>query len=362
MKKTGTKVAVGLSGGVDSSAAAALLKMEGYDVVGIFMEIFDGSIAHSPTDKHGCYGPDEKEDVRKAASVCRRLNIPFYTVDLREEYRVYVLEDFRQNYLAGKTPNPCVVCNQRIKFGFLLKKTREAGIEFDYFATGHYARILKRNGRYLLKKAADTTKDQTYFLYGLSQQQLSQTLFPVGSLSKKKVRQIAHSCKLQTANEPESQDFIAGRNHRSLFSKKDIKKGHIVDESGNILGTHKGIIHYTVGQRRGLGIASTQPLYVTKIDAPNNRIVVGEKKKLLSNGLIARDLNFIAFERLIRPIIVKAKIRLNTKEAAATVFPHGNKKARVLFHEPQEAVCPGQSVVFYSGDLVIGGGIIERAL
>ena len=356
------KVAVGLSGGVDSSVAAALLKKDGHDVIGITMEIFDGSITVKESHKHACYGPGEKEDVEKAASVCRKLGIPFQAIDLRAEYRRYVLDYFRDEYLGGRTPNPCVVCNKKLKFGFLLEKAKEAGLRFEAFATGHYAEIVEIDGRPQLKKASDRSKDQTYFLYTLTPEDLSCTLFPLGGLKKEKVRELARSLGLDTAGDPESQDFIAGGDYGALFTKDEIKEGDIVDEKGDILGKHRGIVHYTIGQRRGLGIAARQPLYVVKIDAETNRILVGGKEKSFSKGLIATDLNLLAVVRLDRPYKVNAKIRLNHRETPATIFPLEEGKVKVLFEEPQMSVTPGQSVVFYTGDIVLGGGIIKQAL
>jgi tRNA-specific 2-thiouridylase len=355
-------VAVGMSGGVDSSVAAALLKESGYEVIGLSMEIFDGSVTVKDSNRHACYGPDEKEDIETAASICEKLGMEFHIIDLRKEYRRYVIDYFRKNYLEGNTPNPCVVCNHRLKFGFLLEKAREAGVEFQFFGTGHYARIEDSGGRFLLKRATDLSKDQSYFLYALTSEQLSHTLFPLGEYTKPEVRAMARSLGLESADRRESQDFISGGDYSPLFREEEVKEGEIVDEHGTILGKHRGIIYYTVGQRRGLGIASEQPLYVTTIDAQDNRIVVGRKSDLASEGLIARDVNLIAVDRIDRPYKVKAKIRLKHKEADATIFPHDRGKLRLLFDEPQMAVTPGQSAVFYSGDTVLGGGIIERVL
>jgi tRNA-specific 2-thiouridylase len=347
MNSSHTKVAVGLSGGVDSSVAAALLKQKGYAVTGITMEIFDGSVAVEETARHACYGPGEADDMAAAAAVCEKLAIPYAVIDLRREYRDHVIDYFKGEYLAGRTPNPCIVCNRRLKFGFMLEKAKAAGIDFEYFATGHYARIEKSAGRFLLKRSADRAKDQTYFLYGLTPRQLAHTLFPLGSYSKDRVREIARS---------------AGRDYAPLFADDEIRQGDIVNENGCLLGQHRGIIHYTVGQRRGLGIASDRPLYVMDIDAENNRLIVGSKKKLLAKGLIASDLNFLAVASLDQSYEVKARIRLRHTAAAATVHPASDNKVKVLFKEPQEAVTPGQSVVFYRGETVFGGGIIEKAL
>lgn len=359
---TNATVAVGMSGGVDSSVAAALLKESGYHVIGLSMEIFDGSVAVKDSNKHACYGPDEKEDIESAASICKKLGMEFHIIDLRKEYRRHVIDYFRRNYLEGNTPNPCVVCNHRVKFGFLLDKAREAGVEFDFFATGHYARTEESGGRFLLKRAADLSKDQSYFLYALTPEQLSRTLFPLGEYTKQQVRVMARSLGLESADRRESQDFISGGDYSPLFREEEIREGDIVDEKGTVLGKHRGIIYYTVGQRRGLGIASGRPLYVTRIDAQNERIVVGRKADLASEGLIARDVNLIALDRVDRPYKVKAKIRQKHREAGATIFPYENNRVKLVFEEPQMAVTPGQSAVFYSGDTVLGGGIIERVL
>jgi len=326
------------------------------------MEIFDESMCIKEGGKHACFGPGEKEDLEVSRAVCSKLGIPFYVIDLREAYKHYVIDTFRNEYLAGRTPNPCIVCNKKLKFGFLLKRAKEMGVDFDYFATGHYARVQKKGSRFLLKKAADLTKDQTYFLYRLTSDQLSRTLFPLGEFTKQQVRKMAHSLELPTADRSESQDFIAGGDYSPLFKKEETREGNIVDGNGNILGKHRGIIHYTVGQRRGLGIASDRPLYVVEIDSKNNSIVVGNKNKIFSPGLIMGNLNLIATEKLDRPYKIKAKIRLKHKEAEATVFPHENDKAIVVFDEPQVSVAPGQSAVLYSDDTVFGGGVIEQAL
>jgi tRNA-specific 2-thiouridylase len=356
------KVVVGLSGGVDSSIAAALLKDRGYEVVSITMKTFDPSMPLTESVRHACYGPGEEEDVKAAAAVCNRLGIPFHVLDMKEEFRDHVLAYFRREYLAGRTPNPCIVCNQRIKFGFLLEKAKEAGIDFEFFATGHYARITKSGSRYLLKRAATLSKDQTYFLYTLTQEQLSHTLFPVGGYTKPQVREMARSLGLETADRSESQDFVSGTDYSPFFHEGEIREGDIVDEEGNVLGRHRGIVYYTVGQRRGLGIASPRPLYVLKIDAARHRIVVTEKENLFSKGLIATHLNLIAVDRLDRPYDIRAKIRLQHKEVDATLSPLEEDKAQIMFRKPQLSVTPGQSAVFYLNDIVLGGGIIDQSL
>ncbi len=362
MENKQIKVAVGLSGGVDSSVAAALLQKQGYAVCGITMEIYDDALGFDESAKHACYGPGEKEDVESAAAICDKLHIPFHTIDLRKEYQNHVIRYFRNEYLEGKTPNPCVVCNQKLKFGFLLEKARQAGLEFDYFATGHYARIENTGDRFVLKRAADRSKDQTYFLYGLNQRQLAHTLLPLGGHTKQQVRKIARTLGLQTAEREESQDFIDGGDYSILFDKNEIKSGDIVDEAGQVLGKHRGIIHYTIGQRRGLGIASQQPLYVRRIDAAHNRIIVSSQENL-SKGLVAVDLNLIGIDRIELPLDdVQVKIRLRHKAADATVYPSEGRQTKILFKDPQMSVTPGQSAVIYTGDTVLGGGIISAAL
>jgi tRNA-specific 2-thiouridylase len=358
----GTTVAIGLSGGVDSSVAAALLKEKGYAVRGLSMQIFDGSLKIKAGDKHACYGPGEIEDLETAEAVCEKLDIPFDAVDLREEYRAHVIDHFRDEYLAGKTPNPCIACNRRLKFGFLVDKAKNSGVDFEFFATGHYARIEKSGRRYLLKMAADRSKDQSYFLYTLSPEQLSHTLFPLGGHTKNEVREIARMMGLITAERSESQDFIAGGDYSLFFDKNEVTAGEIVDEKGKVIGKHPGIIHYTVGQRRGLGIAAGRPLYVVKIDAENNRIFVGGRESLYCRGLIAKNINLIAIEKLDRPYRGKVKIRLNSSAVEATLSPYGSGKAKILFDHPQMSVTPGQHAVFYSEDTVIGGGVIEKAV
>lgn len=362
MTRGNITVAVGLSGGVDSSVAAWLLKEKGYKVVGLCMRIYDPTIGKLSGLHGACFGPGGEQDIEIAAGVCRLLDIPFHCIDLKTEFKNNVLEYFRHEYLSGKTPNPCVVCNNTIKFRLLIKKAMETGLSFDYFATGHYARVEKLGDRFVLARSADRDKDQTYFLYSLSQEQLSRVMFPIGHLTKAKVRELAKSAALHTSQRPESQDFLSGGNYSILFSKDELVPGEIIDEEGNVLGRHKGIVFYTVGQRRGLGISSKTPLYVIGIDRLNNRIVVGTRDRLLSKKVIVRELNYISISALTRPMQVTAKIRYKHQEAPATLYPHGDDKALLVFNTPQRAVTPGQSAVFYSGDHVVGGGIIEEAI
>ena len=360
MEKTGDtiKVVVGMSGGVDSSVAAALLKKHGYQVNGVTMKTWNGELSPGGKLRHGCCGPGEEEDIEDTRKVARILGFPLYVLDMRQEYKNEVLDYFCSEYLAGRTPNPCFRCNHRIKFDSLLVKTREHGIEFDFFATGHYARVERDTGshRYLLKKASDLSKDQSYFLSSLSQEQLSHSFFPLGDYTKEMVRNMAADFGLEVSSKPDSQDFISG-GYQSLFDKGG--PGPIVDGDGNILGEHQGISLYTIGQRKGLGIPAKEPLYVTDIDPEENIIKVGCRQELYQDSLVAGSLNWIAIGDFKEPARLMAKIRSAQKETPATVTPLGRDKVYVEFSEHQMAITPGQVIVFYSGDTVIGSGTIE---
>ncbi|MBE0415585.1 MAG: tRNA 2-thiouridine(34) synthase MnmA [Dehalococcoidia bacterium] len=357
----GNCVAVAMSGGVDSSVAAALLKEKGYQVIGVTMKTWAGEAIHGERAHHGCYGPGEEADIEDAREVARILGIPFYIFDIRREYKAEVVDYFCQEYLSGKTPNPCVRCNRKVKFGALIKKVESSGIEFDHFATGHYARVEynRSRHRYLLKKAKDIMKDQTYFLFSLSQGQLGRCLFPLGNYTKEEVRRIASDFGLGVDNKPESQNFIAGGYSHLLGAAPP---GPILNKHGKVLGEHRGIPFYTIGQRKGLGISAGEPLYVTGIDRKKNAIVVGTKEEVYGDELIASELNWIAMEGLRQPIEVKAKIRYLHKEAEAVITPLDEGKVYVKFGEPQMAIAPGQAVVFYQGGEVLGGGVIESAM
>jgi len=356
------KVIVGMSGGVDSSVAAALLKEEGYEVIGVTMKIWDGGTIPKEGAHHACYGPGEEEDIKDAQKVAQILGIPFYVFDLKQEYKTFVLDYFSHEYLSGRTPNPCIRCNQQVKFGAMVKKIYDSGIKFDYFATGHYIRVEydKVEHQYLLKKAKDLKKDQSYFLYSLSQEQLGHILFPIGDYTKEEVKKIARNLELGINNKPESQDFITG-GYSFLFNKVT-RSGPILDQQGKILGRHKGIPFYTIGQRKGLGISSGERLYVTAIDPKRDAIVVGTKKDLLGDKLIASDLNWIDIKKIEKFIKVKAKIRYRHKEAEVEIIPLDKGKISVKFREPQTAITPGQAIVFYDGDIVVGGGVIEKRI
>lgn len=352
-----TSVAIGMSGGLDSSVAAALLKEQGYRVTGVMMKIWGGE-SGSERGKHGCYGPGKERDIEDAAKVAEKLGIPFHVIDLAEKYQTEVLDYFCHEYMHGRTPNPCVRCNRQIKFGALVEKAQALGIRLDYFATGHYARVEYNNvrERYLLKKGRDLRKDQSYFLFGLSQQQLSRALFPLGEICKDDVRRMAEQLDLGVQDKRESQNFVCG-DYSALF-KTAPAKGPIIDGDGNVLGTHKGIVHFTIGQRKGLKLAAGEPLYVTDILPETNAVVVGVKQDLYVLSQTLTNLNWISIEDLHETMQVKARIRNVHHGYDATISPAGQEAVTVTYTEPQQGAAPGQAIVFYSGDVVVGGGIV----
>jgi tRNA-specific 2-thiouridylase len=354
------KVAVGMSGGVDSSVAALLMVRAGHEVSGVLMKIWPGPDAPAAV-RSACYGPDEAEDIRAAGDVCARIGIPFHVFDCSASYEDLVLRYFREGYLAGTTPNPCVRCNQLVKFGILPDAARKAGLVFDRFATGHYARVEHdaASGRFLLKKAVDARKDQSYFLYRLSQDKLATTLFPLGELTKSRVRAIAREEKLPVHDKKESQDFYDG-DLKDILGRDGLD-GDIVDREGHVLGKHGGIWNYTIGQRKGLGIAHPVPLYVVAIDAENNRLVVGSEEETYKRSCVARDCAWVMAETLAGPADVQVKVRSGGRLVGAQISPLDRGRTRVDFAEPVSSVAPGQSAVFYREDIVLGGGIIESA-
>ena len=354
------RVLVAMSGGVDSSVAAALLQQQGFEVTGVMMKTWDSSTVQSPEISQGCSGPDTETNIEDARKVALRLGIPFHVIDLSHQFKSEILDYFREEYLSGRTPNPCTRCNPRLKFGNLVEKVRECGIEFDFFATGHYARLESnhREKRIRLKKALDSKKDQSYFLAFLSQEQLNHTLFPLGEYTKPLVRQLAAQLELEVAEKADSQDFSCGKYFTSLGSSIP---GLILDKSGRELGRHNGIGRHTIGQRKGLGLYGSKPLYVTRLDPARNVVVVGEKEETFHRSLFASQLNWIAINRPDQPIKVKARIRYRHQEAEADVTPVGEDMVYVRFAEPQMAITPGQTVVFYDGDIVVGGGIIDKS-
>jgi tRNA-specific 2-thiouridylase len=341
------KIAIAMSGGVDSSVAAALLKEAGHEVTGVTMQITDDWRAGN-----------------SAAAVAGRLGIPHHIIDLRDVFTRRIISYFCEEYRRGRTPNPCVLCNKYIKFDALWDAARKMGAAM--LATGHYARIDKdKSGRYLLKKGRDENKDQSYFLCQLSQEQLGRTMFPVGNLTKDEVRKIAAELGLPVVSRPESQEicFIPDNDHAGFmkrYAPQAERPGVILDITGRTLGQHRGIASYTIGQRRGLGIAATTPLYVTAIEPDRNAVIVGTKEQTYGRELIADSLNWIAIDAPERPLRVRAKIRYRHAEAEATVTPQDGSTIRVEFAVPQAAITPGQAVVFYDVDMVLGGGTILK--
>jgi len=341
---TKQKVAVAVSGGVDSSAAALLLKEAAYEVIGIHMRLWD-STGH-------------EYQAHRAENICRILDIPYHQVDLQKEFESCVVDYFCREYQQGRTPNPCVACNRHVKFGFLLDKALSLGA--DYLATGHYARVEHSRDGHRLLKAADVRKDQSYFLYTLTQEKLGHVLFPLGKHSKDEVKQMAKQAGLPTATRS-SQDicFISQKNYGTFLSQRfSSTTGDIVDTRGRKLGQHRGIAFYTIGQRHGLGLASGKPLYVIRIEPESNRIVLGHEEELYSRKLAAQKLNWISGKAQQEPITVTAKIRYKSKDAEAVLF-FRNDSVDVHFAQPQKAITPGQAIVFYNMDEVLGGGIID---
>ena len=343
------KALIGMSGGVDSSVAVHLMLAAGYSCVGGTMLLHDST-------------PDAALD---AEAVAKRLGIPFHVFDLSERFREAVMEDFVSCYERGLTPNPCIVCNRHLKFDVFLDIAREMGC--DCVVTGHYARIEEENGRFLLKKAADEAKDQTYFLYTLTQEQLAHTQFPLGGLTKVEARAIAEEQGFINAKKRDSQDicFVPDGDYMAFMARytgKCYEGGDYLDLSGKVVGRHKGAVAYTLGQRKGLGLAMGAPVYVCGKDMATNTVTVGPNEALFHTSLRASDWNWIAIENLTEPIRVMAKARSRMTEQPATVYPEGNGFARVEFDEPQRAITPGQAVVLYDGDTVVGGGTITEVL
>ncbi len=348
-----------MSGGVDSSVAAALLKRGGNQVIGITMCTWVGSEAGAGPLRHGCPGPTAAGAVRDAQRMAQRLGIPHRVIDVASDFRTHVLDYFRDEYLAGRTPNPCVRCNQMLKFGALLYRAHESGIAFDRFATGHYARLEQEEGgaRMLLRKGLDSSKDQSYFLCGLTQEQLRRSIFPLGCRTKAKVQKIARELGLGVEGRPESQDFAAGDWEAIVCASP--RPGPILDRAGHLLGEHKGIHRYTIGQRRGLGLSAKRPLYVIALDAGRNAVIAGHKEDLYASDFVVARVNWISIPPPDGPLTLHVRIRYRHAEAAARITPLSQGAVRVVFEEPQVAITPGQAAVFYDGDLVAGGGMIE---
>ena len=347
-----------MSGGVDSSVAAHFLVEQGYEVIGLFMRLGIDKLDAITKTKVCC----SLEDANDARNVADQLGIHFHVLNFKDAFD-RIIDTFCTEYLNGRTPNPCILCNQELKFGKLLEFARM--LNADFIATGHYAKVEKSNGRYLIKKATDARKDQSYVLFSLTQNQLSKTLFPLGMVTKESVRQVARDLNLKTKDKPESQDicFVLDNNYHTLLYDRfgdSITPGLLKDTHGNILGRHPGAPFFTIGQRKGLGIALGTPRYVVDIDPEENTIVIGTDDELMEDELIASTLNWISIDTLQTPLEVQAKIRYNHLPAPAIVHPYGPDKVRVVFKEPQRAITPGQAVVFYNNDTVVGGGWIER--
>ena len=352
------KVIVAMSGGVDSAVSAYLIGQK-YDAIGVTMKLHDESDNLIYGENSCC----SAQDIADAKSVCDKLGIPHEVHDFGASFKECVIKDFIDSYKNGATPNPCVVCNRKIKFDELMKMAMER--DYDSIATGHYSRIEKReDGRYLLKKALDLTKDQSYVLYSLTQNQLAHTIFPLGEMTKAYARELAESLGFANARKHDSQDicFIPDGNYVSFIERitgETFKKGNFIDLNGNILGTHEGIIKYTIGQRKGLGIALGEPMYVCNKNLKNNTVTLAKNSEIFSSTLTASQINLISCDNIYSPIRVKAKIRYNQKEQPATVQQIDSDRIQVVFDEPQRAITRGQSVVLYDGDIVVGGGIIE---
>lgn len=352
---------VGMSGGVDSSASALILKNEGYDVCGATLKLFSNDEIDINSSMRTCCSLSDVEDAR---SVCRKLGIEHFVFNFRNDFDKCVIKKFISSYENGKTPNPCIDCNKYIKFSKMLE--RASLLECDFIATGHYVRRQydAQSGRYLLKKAADNSKDQTYVLYNLTQYQLEHTLFPLGDLMKSDTRRLAEENGLINARKPDSQDicFVPDGDYAKFIefsSGKSAKPGNFTDIDGNILGTHNGIIHYTIGQRKGLGITFGKPQFVISKNSKDNTVTLGDSEHLFSNTLTAFDLNWIAIDSLKSPMRVKIKARYKQDEVDGRIEPMENGEVCVIFDKPIRAVSPGQAVVFYSDEYVVGGGTIK---
>jgi tRNA-uridine 2-sulfurtransferase len=354
-----TRVLVGMSGGVDSSATAALLLEQGYEVIGITLKLWPQDCINRAEDK--CCGPQAVADAR---AVCDQLGIPYYLIDEAAEFQSKVIRYFADEYKAGRTPNPCVLCNQNLKFGRLLDRADQLGAAF--IATGHFARLERDPaGRVLLKRGCDRRKDQSYFLFSLRQNQLARALFPLGDRTKSDTRAVARHCRLKTADKEESMEicFVPDDDYGRFLRESNLAQKHggdIVDLQGRVLGRHDGIEFYTVGQRKGLGLSAPQPLYVIELDAARNRVVVGGEGALNCDEFTVDRCNWIPFDQPPDPLAVTVKIRYNHPGTAGEVFPLDNGRARVKLHTPQRAVAPGQAAVFYQDDLIMGGGWIAR--
>ena len=351
------KILVGVSGGVDSAVALHILKKQGHDVFGAMMKIYDGDIK---TIANSCYGTDKVKEASDAKANCEHVGCDFYLVDLAKDFNDIVFSEFKYQYLSGLTPNPCVMCNKLIKFGAFPKAIKKMGLEFDKFATGHYARneFNSETSRWELKKGINPKKDQTYFLYRLSQEELSNILFPLGSMQKEEVRKYALENNIPVAQKLDSQDFYKG-DYSELFDVEPIK-GELKDRYGNVLGYHEGIWNYTIGQRKGLKIAYSEPLYVLEIDKETNSVIVGVKDETYCKGLIADEVNWVALAKTDKPFEATAKIRSASSPTSVVVYPDGDN-LKVEFREKISSIAPSQAVVLYQDDVVLCGATIRKS-
>ena len=357
------KALIAMSGGVDSSVAAFLTQQAGFDCIGVTMRLYDNA-PDETSDSNTCCSLEDVEDAR---SVARRLGMPFYAFNFKADFREKVIDRFIHCYECGLTPNPCIECNRHLKFDHLLRRGMELGC--DYVVTGHYARIKQdeATGRYILYKAADPSKDQSYVLYSLTQEQLSHTIFPLGELSKSEAREIAEAQGFINARKRDSQDicFVPDGDYVAFMERylgKSYQPGAFLDLKGNVVGQHQGAVRYTLGQRKGLGLAMGEPVYVCAKNMEKNTVTVGPNEALYSTSLIAEDWNWFPFPALTEPLHITAKARYNQPPQPATVYPEPDGAARVVFDAPQRALTPGQAVVLYDGDMVVGGGTITKVL
>lgn len=362
------KILVGMSGGVDSSVAALLLKEQGHEVIGAIMSIWSeekhkrlAPSVNTNSCKDACYGPNEKEDIEEARKISAQIGIPFHVFDCSKEYEQIVLDNFKAEYLSGRTPNPCIRCNSLIKFDVLPFLAKKSGLEFDKFATGHYARVeySEENQRYVLKKGINPKKDQSYFLYKLRQDQLANIVMPLGGYEKAEIREIAKNNDLKVYDKPDSQDFYSGDYNELL--EVTPKPGNIVDRAGKVLGSHEGIWNYTIGQRKGLGIAHSSPLYVVDLNKDTNEVIVAEADDTFNKSLVAVDLNWVSVSGISEKIKATAKVRSSQSPVDVIIEPKGDTMF-VEFEDMQKALTKGQSIVFYQDDVLLGGGIIDDVM
>lgn len=381
MPKKGDTVVVGMSGGVDSTLVAFTLKQKGCKVIGVTMSLWDGSLPEVKSDKplkESCFGPGEEKNIAECEKFCAENGIEYHVIDVKETYKKEVLEYFKSEYRHGRTPNPCIRCNMMVKFGALLKGVQDLGINYDYFCTGHYARVVRpeeglyksENRPFMIAGATDISKDQTYFLYRVPSAVLEKVRFPLAMMKKTEVFELARNANLEAAQRSESQDFIGEEYFDLIFSDVPSKPGDIIDLDGHVLAKHRGIEHYTIGQRRGLGVAVNYPVYVHSIDVKNNLVVLAPNDALNSSGLVADDFVWAGNIEPNEEIEAMVKIRLASKPVSCKISEYKTKEGesfngkpwKIIFSEPQRAVAPGQSAVLYKDGVILGGGIISQVM